>query len=129
MALLPTLNRVARAQFERQIDAEDAVLEAVAKAWEKRGQLREERYFNTWVVRILINVCRDAQRKEQHEVLHEAPGEGPGEAMEREQADGEPSEGTCEGPGEMAALEREEDERLWLGEGDERLHAALFSLD
>lgn len=44
-------------------DAEDAAAEAVMKAWEKRGSLRDERYFETWLTRILINAARDAVRR------------------------------------------------------------------
>ena len=33
------------------------------KAWEKRGTLKEPRYFRTWITRILINTCYDTQRK------------------------------------------------------------------
>ena len=41
----------------------DALQEAVLKAWEKRHALREERYFKTWITRILINGCYDIRRK------------------------------------------------------------------
>lgn len=57
-AMTPTLYRVACCYLRQPSDREDAVQEALRKAWEKRGSLREERYLQTWVVRILINECR-----------------------------------------------------------------------
>ena len=56
--MTPTLYRVACSYLRQPSDREDAVQEALRKAWEKRGSLREERYLQTWVVRILINECR-----------------------------------------------------------------------
>ena len=41
----------------------DALQETALKAWEKRGTLREERYFRTWITRILINTCYDLGKK------------------------------------------------------------------
>jgi RNA polymerase sigma-70 factor (ECF subfamily) len=66
---LPTLYRVSCAEFALPADREEAVAECIAKAWEKSGHLREERYFRTWLVRILINVCHDIQRRNSREVL------------------------------------------------------------
>jgi RNA polymerase sigma-70 factor (ECF subfamily) len=62
MEMLDALDRVARSQLARTADQEDAVLECIKRAWEKRGQLREQRFFRTWITRILINVCHDMQR-------------------------------------------------------------------
>ena len=58
-----TLYRVSCSQLPNQADREDAVQEALRRAWEKRGSLKNERYFRTWVVRILLNVCHDIQRE------------------------------------------------------------------
>ena len=41
----------------RPDDAADAVQDTVLQAWESLGQLRQARYFKTWVVRILLNKC------------------------------------------------------------------------
>jgi RNA polymerase sigma-70 factor (ECF subfamily) len=43
-------------------DAEDAVQDALLAAWRALDSLREERYFETWLMRILINVCRTELR-------------------------------------------------------------------
>ena len=66
VAMTQTLYRVCYAQLRNGRDREDAVQEALSRAWEKRNQLREERYLNTWVIRILINECRNIQRKSQN---------------------------------------------------------------
>lgn len=55
--------RVAWSILRNNADCEDALQEAALKAWEKRGNLRNEAYFRTWITRILINACYDTQRK------------------------------------------------------------------
>ena len=54
--------RVAWSILQNEADVQDALQDAVLKAWEKRDKLREEKYFRTWMTRILINVCYDTQR-------------------------------------------------------------------
>lgn len=44
-------------------DAADAVQEALLRAWARRGTLREERLFSTWLMRIVINECKTLLRK------------------------------------------------------------------
>ncbi len=58
-----TLYRVAKSILLNDADCEDAAQEAVLKAYEKIGSLRDERYFTTWLVRILINECYRKKRK------------------------------------------------------------------
>jgi len=57
------LYRVAKTMLARDADCEDAVQEALLKAWAKLHTLREEAYFETWLIRILINECRNICRK------------------------------------------------------------------
>ena len=45
------LSRVAMAILQDPEDAADAVQDAVLAAWESLGQLRQPRYFKTWLVR------------------------------------------------------------------------------
>lgn len=59
-----SLYRVAASYLRGESDRLDAVAEAIARAWEKRGTLREEAWFATWMTRILIRVCVDMQRKQ-----------------------------------------------------------------
>ena len=55
--------RVAWSILRNNADVQDALQDAVLKAWEKRDKLREEKLFRTWITRILINACYDTQRK------------------------------------------------------------------
>lgn len=55
LGMTDTLYRVASTQLHQQADREDAVQECLRKAWEKRHRLRDERYLQTWVIRILLN--------------------------------------------------------------------------
>ena len=55
-----SLYRVAASYLRCESDRLDAVSEAIARAWEKRGTLREKAWFATWITRILIRVCVDA---------------------------------------------------------------------
>lgn len=57
------LYRVAYTILRNDEACKDAMQDTALKAWEKRHSLREERYFRTWVTRILINVCYDTQKK------------------------------------------------------------------
>lgn len=59
-----SLYRVAASYLRGESDRLDAVAEAIARAWEKRGTLREEAWFSTWMTRILIRVCVDIQRRQ-----------------------------------------------------------------
>ena len=62
-AMMQTLYRVSCTQLRSAADREDAVQEALRRAWEKRHTLRDERYLQTWVVRILLNECDRIRRK------------------------------------------------------------------
>ena len=57
------LYRVAYTILRNDDACKDALQDTVLKAWEKRGTLKELRYFRTWITRILINTCYDTQRK------------------------------------------------------------------
>ena len=57
------LYRVARTLLRSDADCQDALQEAILRGWSKRKSLREARYFDTWLIRILINECRNIQRK------------------------------------------------------------------
>ncbi len=57
------LYRVARTMLPRECDCEDAVQEALLRAWDRLGTLRQEAYFETWLTRILINQCKSFYRR------------------------------------------------------------------
>ena len=78
------LYRIAHAILWNDADCADAIQEAVFKGWMKRGSLREERYFETWLVRILINECRNLIRRSKlaplplDETIRAGAGDEPG---------------------------------------------------
>lgn len=51
------LYHVARSILRCEEDCEDALQEAILRAYSSLGGLREEAYFKTWLTRILINEC------------------------------------------------------------------------
>ena len=80
--LTPMLYRICFMQLHSPADREDAVQEAIFRAWKKQHTLRHEEYFNTWLVRILINVCHDMQKRQRRlipvETVPEPVPEGAG---------------------------------------------------
>jgi len=44
-------------------DAEDAVQEAAMRAYQKITSLKNIDYFNTWITRIILNICFDKKKK------------------------------------------------------------------
>lgn len=57
LALEGRLHRISYGLLRNAQDQQDAVQEAVLKAWQKICSLRDERFFATWLTRILINEC------------------------------------------------------------------------
>lgn len=68
-----TLYRVSFSQLSRGCDREDAVQETLRKAWEKRGGLKDDRYLQTWLIRILINECHNIQHRNSRSIPTEEP--------------------------------------------------------
>lgn len=62
-AMERVLYRVALSHLRQMQDAEDAVQEAIALAWEKRESLRNSDQFSGWLYRILVNQCRQTLRR------------------------------------------------------------------
>lgn len=58
-----SLYRVARSYLPSDHDAADAVQEALLRAWAKRNTIRDERFFRTWLTRVVINVCKDERKR------------------------------------------------------------------
>lgn len=73
VAMQETLYRVSYSILPQAADREDAVQEAIGKAWQKRDTLRDPRYMQTWVVRILINECYAILRRKKREWPTDAP--------------------------------------------------------
>jgi RNA polymerase sigma-70 factor (ECF subfamily) len=55
--------RVAISLLRSDADAADAIQEAVFKGWIHRERLRDGDRFEAWLMRILVNECRNIQRK------------------------------------------------------------------
>ena len=52
-----TMYRVSMSMLKNEHDAQDAVHDAILIAYQNRSKLRQEQYFGTWLIRILINRC------------------------------------------------------------------------
>ncbi|MBQ3417402.1 MAG: sigma-70 family RNA polymerase sigma factor [Ruminococcus sp.] len=61
-----TLYRVSMAILKNECDAQDAVHDAILSAYINLSKLRNEEYFKTWLVRILINQCKKEIKKRAH---------------------------------------------------------------
>ena len=62
---------VAMSILRNEADSADAVQETLLKAFEKSESLREEKYFKTWLTRILIHECYQIRRKAKRLVPYE----------------------------------------------------------
>lgn len=57
------LYRVSMAILKNECDAQDAVHDAILLAYQNLSKLRNEDYFKTWLIRILINCCKKRLRE------------------------------------------------------------------
>ena len=85
LAMENRLYRISCGLLRNPQDRLDAAQEAVIRAWERIGNLRKPEYFETWLTRILINVCYDMLRARKNVVPLEELAEQPAP----EGADGE----------------------------------------
>ena len=58
-----SLYKIARSYLKSDEDVADAISETVLIAYEKLYQLKNDRYFKTWLIRILINQCKQMYEK------------------------------------------------------------------
>ena len=63
IAMQDTLYRVSATLLHQPCDREDAIQECIYRALRKRDSLRDDRYMQSWVIRILINECYSIHRK------------------------------------------------------------------
>lgn len=74
---MQTMYKTARSFLSSDEDIADAIQDTILTCWEKLHQLRENRYFRTWMTRILINKCHDILRQKKTvipvETLPETP--------------------------------------------------------
>lgn len=70
----PTLYHISKSILKNDCDCADAVQEAIVTAYGKLRSLRDERFFRTWLCRILIHECYRIYRANRKVVsLEEAP--------------------------------------------------------
>lgn len=53
-------------------DAADAISETILSCWKNIENLKQDKYFKTWLIRILINCCKDMIRKNSRTVYIES---------------------------------------------------------
>ena len=66
---LQKMYRIAISILQTEEDAADAIQETMLKCWQKINQVRNEDYFETWLIRILINQCKDILKCRKRTVL------------------------------------------------------------
>ncbi|MDZ5254545.1 sigma-70 family RNA polymerase sigma factor [Clostridium sp. LIBA-8841] len=60
---LTSMYRVAKGILKIEEDVEDAIQTTILIAFNKINTLKDERYFKTWLIRILINECNKIYKK------------------------------------------------------------------
>ena len=60
---VPDMFRIAMSILSNKDDADDAVCETVAKAYENLHKLNDCKFFKTWIIRILINEANAVYKK------------------------------------------------------------------
>ena len=78
--LTQQMYRISASLLHNPHDRQDAVQECIWKAWKKLPQLRNEALFGAWIMRILVNECKQISRSRWREVS--------AEEIEIEQPDG-----------------------------------------
>lgn len=76
-----SMYKVARGFLREREDVADAMAETVLTCYEKIALLRENAYFKTWMIRILINNCKDILRSRNRQVCMEEDREAGGETV------------------------------------------------
>ncbi|MFQ8688574.1 MAG: RNA polymerase sigma factor [Blautia sp.] len=56
---MQSMYKVAKAYLKNEEDVADAIQETILTCYEKLQTLKQNRYFKTWLTRILINKCKD----------------------------------------------------------------------
>lgn len=61
--------RIAYGVLRNKTEAEDAVSEAVLRAWEKRNKLRDQERITSWLLKIVLNISKTMVVKRKREKL------------------------------------------------------------
>lgn len=67
-----SMYKVAISILSNDADAADAMQDAILKCWRDIDKLKHDKYFKTWLTRILINCCKDIIRKNSRAVYVES---------------------------------------------------------
>lgn len=62
------LYKIAKIRLKNEDDTNEAVQEAIVKAYTSINKLKKEEYFKTWIIRILINECNNIYKKNKKDV-------------------------------------------------------------
>ncbi len=73
IAMERTLYRISHTYLQNDADCADAVQDALLGAFSHIHQLREEKYFKTWLIRILIHSCYSIIKKSKRMTPIELP--------------------------------------------------------
>jgi len=76
------LLRLASSILLHDADASDAVQDSCVRAWVELPRLRDPNLFDPWLWRIVINACRDTQRRRQRASVRELTIDGDGAVMD-----------------------------------------------
>ena len=80
---MQNMYKAARSVLCNDEDIADAISDTILVCWEKFSQLKEDRYFRTWMTRILINECYKMMRRHKREELTETMPEISQEEFDR----------------------------------------------
>lgn len=58
-----SMYKVAAAYLKNDEDVADAIQDTILSCYENLKSLKQNRYFKTWMIRILINKCKDMIQK------------------------------------------------------------------
>ena len=73
---VPDMFRIALSILNNKDDADDAVCDAVVKAYENLHKLKDPKFFKTWIIRIAINQANSAYKSRNRIVyLYDVPSE------------------------------------------------------
>ena len=65
------LYKIAKAKIKDDDDINEAVQETIIKAYSSIKKLKDEKYFKTWIIRILINECNNIYKKKKVNKIEE----------------------------------------------------------
>lgn len=57
------LYRIAKIKLNNEDDISDIIQSTILLAYKNYGKLKEKKYFNTWIIRILLNQCNKFYKK------------------------------------------------------------------